>query len=702
MAGSGMPDPPAERIGSLLAEAYALHSTSPHAMLPLIEEALSLSEEHGLEECRLKCFNLFSIYYGVTGDYHTALEYSLEALRAMPDSVLPETLSARYSNISILYGRLLEHEMAVRYSEMAVEQAGKSGERKRLALALNNLGAACEKAGDGDRALECYLQAAEILEETGPVDQYTLTMVNIGQQYSLHGDDLLAEDCLAKALEAARKNGNEFALAAASLELAELYSKVGRDSFEIRRLLERAVSVADGLDDKDLLGRAYETMSRCYEKTGDFAGALEAHRRYADIREEVMGYEKMLAVSSVKKELEYIQKEKQAEIYRLKNVELVRARDAAEAADKAKSDFLAMMSHDIRTPLNVILGMLELALAREPDIEVENCLRKCGIASRSLLELINDILDYSRIEAGRIEFECVPFSPEQLARETVSIFENTAAEKMLSLDLRLGEGLPRCVSGDPGRVGQVLRNLLSNALKFTDSGSVSVSVVPMKEPGGLEFSVSDTGPGIAPGKLESLFEPFVQASSSIARTHGGSGLGLAICRRLMEGMGGSITAVSRPGEGSVFTASAVFGPVTGSECAADTAADSVRGLTGANVMVVEDMDAGREVARLFLESLGADVIEAENGLCALELLESSVPDMILMDLQMPGIDGLETASRIREMGIDVPIIASTAHAMQSHRDMCLSSGMNDVLTKPFSIAELKRVLSRWVNKKPVA
>ncbi len=683
-----------EVIDSILKEAYQLHSSNPAGMLSLLEKASSLIEQGGHTGLQSKCNNIFSIYYGVTGDYHRALQYALEVVRSEKEDPSSETLSVRYANISILYGRLSEFENAVRYAEMAVEEAKKGDNSHRLALAINNLGVACENASDPDKALSCFLESARILGETGPVEQYAMTLVNIGRQYCIRNRAEEAEKYMKMALDAAEENGLDFASAAASLELAKLYAGQSRDSFRIRGLLENAMARARAIDDKDFLSRTCETMADCLEQTGDFAGALKAHREYTALREEVLGYEKMLAVAKLEKEFEFLQKEKEAEIYRLKNVELVRARDAAEAADRAKSDFLAMMSHEIRTPMNVVMGMVEMALRSGPDPEIENYLKKSNVASRSLLDLINDILDYSRIEAGKIEFESIPFSPGELLGETASIFEQTARDKMLELRVS-SSGLPELVRGDPGRLGQVLRNLLSNALKFTENGYVELAGCA-EENDVLTFTVTDTGPGIPPEKQSELFRPFVQASSSIARTHGGSGLGLAICSRLMEGMGGSISVESAQGKGSAFTVSATFQGVAGGASTELDQFDSPRNIHGITVMVVEDMETGREVARLFLESLGARVLEAESGFKALELLEDHTPDIILMDLQMPGIDGIETTERIRSGGFEMPIIAATAHAMSSHREMCLASGMNDVVTKPFSIDELKKVLSRWV------
>jgi len=688
-----------EKIVPLLKLAYSLYSTDPSEMRACIEEALGLSRRFSCDQYLVKCYNLYSIYHGVTGDYHKALEYAFKTLEYDQEKMEPEALSSRYTNISIIYGRLRDHENAARYAELALEQVVQTGNLRQKALILNNLGVASEGIEDSHRALECYLESAEILEESGPPDQFALTLVNVGQQYKRLDFPQKAEQYMSRALDAARAGEMDYVSAAAMLELAELYTGTDHDAFEVRDLLDKVLLIAETMKDTDFIIRTHLTTSKCFETLGDFSGALAAYKRYAELKEEVMDSEKVMAVARLENEFEFQKKEKEAEIYRLRNVELAKARDDAQAADRAKSDFLAMMSHEIRTPINVIMGMMELALRTEMTHQQRGYLSKCTVASRALLELINDILDYSRIEADMVEYESIVFSPAQLVRETASIFESMAEEKRVQLTISVDGSLPPRIEGDSGRVGQVLRNLLSNAVKFTEKGSIEVSAEQgdtSEERAEIKFTVRDTGPGIAVDVADQLFEPFVQASSSTSRTHGGSGLGLAICRRLMEGMEGSVEVESTPGKGSTFTATAPFRIVSLDDDELPEEQPVLNRIDGARILIVEDMEASREIGRLFLEALGAEVYEASDGYEALEAWEGLAPDLILMDLQMPGIDGIETTTRIREMGYEKPVIAATAHVLSTQKEFCLQAGLNDVVTKPFSLQDLQRVLTRWL------
>ncbi|ESQ88864.1 hypothetical protein ABAC460_13875 [Asticcacaulis sp. AC460] len=378
---------------------------------------------------------------------------------------------------------------------------------------------------------------------------------------------------------------------------------------------------------------------------------------------------------------------------------------ALRESNRRKDEFLANMSHELRTPMNAVIGLAHiLSLSQNLNPKEQQCVSMLRQSGDNLLVLINNLLDFSKLEADALQLETVEFNPADIVEQTVILMQIKAQEKGLPIRIGYDRDLKDRYCGDPVRLQQILTNLLANAVKFTDEGQIEINVRLKSEhlaDSILVFEVSDTGIGIAEDKADIIFDKFTQADASTTRKYGGSGLGLSICQAIARAMEGTISVVSRPGIGSTFTVELPF--MNASRQSLLTPRSEAPERQHRNVLVVEDYEPNTLVATTMIEHLGYSFDVAQNGMEALRKAERGTFDVILMDIQMPGMDGFESTRLIRDYEAEqhmepTPIVAMTAHVLDKDKNLCIEAGMNDFIPKPFDPGLLRDILARYAGR----
>ena len=701
-------------------------------------KALNIAEEINDSNSLATCNSAIGNVYSTVRDYATALEYYRRSLKIAEANTKVEKLylAEIYMNIGIGYQYYGDCANALKYSFQGIRLNDELGLKNNCANLYGNISLAYTQLKDYHNAVAYGLRSLAISDSIHNKDMAARALYETG-----HAVISLLKDSTAGTLS---KN-----YAADSLIPAGKTAQLAMS----QRYLLRALDSVAGEKTKELELKIYPDLAAVYELEGDHENALKAYKAYMGIRDSNYAQEnnkKILAVQ-MKRDNEKKDSAAKAEqdkkdlrqaivrnsilagmaallifsivVYRQRNKvkeEKVRSeaerkiaeqeRARAERSEQFKQQFLANMSHEIRTPMNAVLGMTNLVMDTEVTPKQDQYLKAIKKSSENLLVIINDILDLSKLEAGKMELEKIPFRISEQLTQVYETIHFKAEEKGLVLQTEIDNDVPGVLVGDPSRLNQVLINLSANAIKFTDKGNVRITV--KKVPGtesSLAFTVADTGIGIPADKLGSLFESFQQVDASTSRKYGGTGLGLSISKTLIELQGGKIEVKSEEGKGSEFSFTIAYGIPTSHEAAAltkETKIDSSL-LTGIRILVAEDNDYNQIVIQDTLENIikGVKVDIADNGRIAIEKLRTGDYDVILMDAQMPVMGGLEASEYIRK-NLDgkkgsIPILALTASVLNTDLDKCIKAGMNDYVPKPFTRVQLLSTLAKYYkNDRP--
>ena len=656
------------------------------------------------------------LYNGDTMNFIRAKKLYLSSIKIGLDHNLPQRVSVGYINLSNLYNVFGHHvkneeyfSISLDYSKKAYAIALQNGFVSDMAISLNNIGEMMESRNMPDSALTYYLRAEKLYTKAGEDNWIVFIHSQIGHMYALKKQYPQAIEHLLFSLDVAKRNNFKHRLLEVYERLADVYSLSGQhekafETFKLSSVYKDSIAV-----DKSNISRASLQLEFEAEQKDKEIALLNKNKEIQSqaLKLEAI-YRNILIIGCSLLSLlliwvDYRYREKQRMTHKI-----LKAKEEAERAKEVQEQFLTNTSHEIRTPMNGVLGMTNYLLSSDLSEKQREYVNAIHESANNLLVIINDLLDMSKIKAGKMSFVQKPFSIKSLFKNISLVLDDKIRKKNISFELIIDPDVPASVIGDRVRVQQVLLNLSGNAVKFTEKGKISVHVKCIhsyEDAATIGFSVTDTGVGIPAEKLSSIFESFTQVDAKKNRKHGGTGLGLSISKQLVEQMGGTIGVESTMNKGSVFHFSLTFkiSPVSEPEAQAkpvETMHDiKAENLSGVHVLVVDDNKINRQVAKLTLEKWSINVSLAESGRQAIEwLTKNQKVDLILMDITMPEMDGFETTEYIRtkfDSAVkDIPIVAMTASAFAGEKDKCLAMGLNDYISKPFKPVELFELVKK--------
>jgi signal transduction histidine kinase len=661
----------------------------------------------------------FYTYIGNTcfiqGNYPEALKNYYTALKLAEEIDDKISMANSFNNIGNIYGKQGIYTEALKNYSASLKLKDETGDKKGISISYNNIGAVYEKEGNYPEALKNHFFSLKIREEIGDKSNIANSHNNIGCIYEKDGSkpgtdpakqSILFGQALKShfaSLKLKEEIGDKKGMAASYHNIGNVYYKQGDYTGALDKLL-LALRIAEETGLNDLIKDCSYTLSYIYKATGSFESALKYYEKYHELEGEMLGEQAQKQLTSLNFTHNLEQKEKDLEIGQLRNVELKKEREIAEQqrqraeqSEKFKEQFLANMSHEIRTPMNAVLGMTNLLLDTPLNEKQKSYLGAVKRSSENLLVILNDILDLSKLEAGKMELEKLPFRLREQIAHAMDIMRFRAEEKGLMFTAEIADDVPNVVIGDAPRLNQIVINLLGNAIKFTDNGNVSLKVCSLESsvenPRTLNFIVHDTGIGMTEAQKKKIFESFTQAEINTSRKYGGTGLGLTISKTLVELHGGTVEVKSEFDKGSEFSFAIPYQVGEEKDIAGieKNTENDYSSLAKLKLLVAEDNEFNQIVVRDTLENLlpGIMVDVAANGKIAVEKLTRGNYDLVLMDVHMPEMDGYEATRYIRNiLKLNLPIVALTASLIRSDIDKCMVAGMNGYIPKPFKREEL--------------
>lgn len=684
---------------------------------------------------------LYAYFY--RGDFVEAMKYGQMGLALSKRNQDKVEEANACNNLGAVYRNLEMDEKAQEILERSLVLHQELGDEKGLINTYNNLGAVAWEMLKYDESIAYFYKVLDAVKDS-EAESYgadviqNIALVSYDQEKYALADSMFERAVIL--LRASKNQGSQWSLASTLLNWSMACQKLNKYDTAEKHLTE-AYEIASAIDAQELLIDYYDLLSDLQRKTGKYEEAIKNISTYQALKDSIFSHDKELEVARITEEFESVQKDQMNALltrenkrlsllrnlliagfvlisilsiilyrslkhrqraYELLNVqkqELTHAINAAEVATRAKTDFLSIMSHEIRTPLNGVIGLVNHLLAANPRADQLEDLATLRFSAKNLLELLNDILDFSRSEAEKIVLESVAFDLSMLADNLVRTHQSEAERKGIALTIDTSNA-PSYVKGDPTRLGQVLNNLLSNAIKFTDKGSVKLEIVSGKTPDMVHFRVTDTGIGLSEEEQNIIFEEFSQASPDISRRYGGTGLGLAISKRLVHLMGSQIHLTSQAGKGSCFEFEVLLPIVSPPNQTLDTL-NTQPSLEGLHVLLAEDNRINQIVVKKFLQRWGIHLDIVVNGKEALEKVQNHLYDLVLMDIHMPEMDGREATRLIRTLPspahAQTPIIALTASVLQLDNHWLTEAGLDGFVMKPFEPEDLRAAIEQFAR-----
>lgn len=736
-------DPDSINVDRLIDSIREHRFSNPELARSYADSALQIAKEAHLKTQEAEIFNQLGIIASVLGDSPVALKHFLEVLRVREEIGDLPGIARIQNNLGILYKNLEEYELSLEFHQKSLETKRGLNDSLGIARSLNNIGEIYQQQRNTSQAKKYFQESLEYMLALSFKEGLAAVYNNLGEVYKLEGNINRAIEFHTFSLEIEKEFDNKPGIGLSYLNIASLFRIIDQPKVAIDNYLE-SIKYFKAVNDLGGLQKAYNDLATAYAETENFKESLVYFQLHADIKDTLISIETNRQIAQLQTEYESEKQKQEIDLLnetsalqlaqldqekstrrllfvilslliiiaiilymsdrskRKINQMLINKNKEIEEGAALKVQFLSVMSHEIRTPMNAVVGMTNLLLDENPREDQKVYLDTLSFSSKNLLSIVNDVLDYSKAEANKIKLEIIDFRLLHLLSNIHQSFYNQSIKKGVYLKFEHDKKIPEVLKGDPTRLTQILNNLVSNALKFTDEGTVTVNAIledQTKEDVVVNFQVTDTGKGIPEDKLEAIFESFIQADIETHRKYGGTGLGLTITKKLVELHKSKIKVVSTVGKGSTFSFSISFarGDVKEVIKTAKTDFDSLKSLEDVRVLLVEDNPVNIQVIQLFLKKWGIIPVVSENGLDALKRIEEQEFDIILMDLHMPIMDGYEATEKIRVTDKNIPIVALTASNVFEEHAHAYESGVSAIVPKPFAPKELHEIIARLTN-----